>query len=297
MNSRLIIRSILVLGLIIGIVAPFTFLKPTHNTDIGQVTTPSPDKQVDKLASIDKGVIEPVVEKPLHQVKLPNFSAIKDVKKKKQRFFDFIRPAIEKENTRLLAKRSLVESWLEKISLGLSLSDEDLVQLSALVKKYRVRKKTSVLQQVNELLQRIDIVPASLVLVQAANESAWGTSRFARIGLNFFGIWCYRAGCGMVPEGRNSGAKHEVAAFKSIDAAVARYFYNINSHNAYRVFRTIRFELRSQNEPLYPEILATGLLPYSERGAEYVIDLTKMLRHNRKYLPLDELEEEEMLAE
>ncbi len=72
--------------------------------------------------------------------------------------------------------------------------------------------------------------------------------------------------------------------FKSLDAAVARYFHNLNSNNAYRVFRTIRFELRAQDQPLNPEVLATGLLPYSERGADYVIDITKMLRQNQQYL-------------
>ena len=133
------------------------------------------------------------------------------------------------------------------------------------------------------MLVRVDIIPTSLVLVQAANESAWGTSRFARIGLNFFGIWCYRTGCGMVPGGRNTGAKHEVAAFQSVDAAVSGYFNNINKHNAYHVFRTIRAELRAQDQPLDAEILATGLLPYSERGAQYVLDLTDMLRHNQRY--------------
>ena len=158
-----------------------------------------------------------------------------------------------------------------------------------MVKRYRVNKDASLLSQLNELLVRVDVVPMPLVLVQAANESAWGTSRFSRIGLNFFGIWCYQKGCGMVPRGRNTGAKHEVEAFKSLDAGVARYFYNINSHNAYRVFRTIRFELRSQDQPLNPEVLATGLLPYSERGAEYVTDITKMLRQNQQYLLEDDI--------
>ena len=91
----------------------------------------------------------------------------------------------------------------------------------------------------------------------------------------------------MVPGGRDTGAKHEVAAFQSVDEAVAHYFYNINAHNAYRTFRNIRFELRQQNQPLKPEILASGLLPYSERGAEYVMDITTMLRQNQQFLNAD----------
>jgi len=278
MNSTIWIKSTLLLALVVFLLAPFTFLTPTLT--IGAAKEKATNVQIQKV----KPIVEKVIEQPLHQVNLPDFSAIKDIKTKKQQFFNFIRPSVAGENAKLLAKRVKLESWLESISLGLSLSDEELNTLTMLVKKYRVNKKASVLQQVNELLMRIDVVPTPLVLVQAANESAWGTSRFSRIGLNFFGIWCYRQGCGMVPGGRNTGAKHEVAAFKSVDAAVARYFHNINSHNAYRVFRTIRFELRSQNQPLNPEILATGLLPYSERGADYVIDITKMLRQNQQYL-------------
>lgn len=275
MNKSAIVNSVFVIALIVFLLAPFTFLKPGIKVD--------DEKSAKSTKSTPKVIVKKVEEKPLHQVKLPDFASIRDIKTKKKAFFDFIRPAIEKENTKLLTKRARLEFWLEKISLGLPLSDSEMAKLSALVTKYKVNKKASVLQQVNELLVRIDVVPTELVLVQAANESAWGTSRFSRIGLNFFGIWCYREGCGMVPGGRNTGAKHEVAAFQSVDDAVARYFYNINSHNAYSVFRTIRFELRSQHQPLNPEVLATGLLAYSERGSEYVTDLTKMLRQNQQF--------------
>ncbi len=291
MSSTIWIKSTLLLALVAFLLAPFTFLKPKPVVEAVKETPSNVQEQ--KV----KPIVKKMVEKPLHQVNLPDFAAIKDIKTKKQHFFNFIRPSVTGENAKLLTKRAKLESWLESISLGLSLSDEELTTLAGLVKKYRVNKKASVLQQVNDLLVRIDIVPTSLVLVQAANESAWGTSRFSRIGLNFFGIWCYRQGCGMVPGGRNTGAKHEVAAFKSVDAAVARYFHNLNSHNAYRVFRTIRFELRSQSQPLNPEILATGLLPYSERGADYVIDITKMLRQNQQYFKNDSAKVEVIAAD
>lgn len=278
MKSSTLINNGLLLILAVCIVAPFTFLKPKTNDKAHQLSTDGTDK------SQKKEVVKKVVEKPLHSVVLPDFSAISDVKTKKKEFFDFMRPAIIRQNDLLLATRVKVNSWLEQVSLELPLSDQDNQELSALVKRYRVNKDSSTLSQLNELLVRVDIVPMSLVLVQAANESAWGTSRFSRIGLNFFGIWCFQQGCGMVPAGRDTGAKHEVAAFQSLDESVAHYFYNINSHNAYRVFRTIRSELRSQDQPLNPEILATGLLPYSERGVDYVTDITQMLRHNKQYL-------------
>ncbi|MGL1956746.1 MAG: glucosaminidase domain-containing protein [Colwellia sp.] len=280
MNSTFFIKAILILVLIVFLFAPFTFLKPLS---IGEITENKASKQREDT----KKDIVKKKEKPLHNVTLPDFSAIRDVKEKKKQFFDFIRPAIVKQNIELLAIRVQLEKLLGQVSLEQPLSDVDTVWLNNLAKQYRVKTKHSILHKLDELLFRVDIVPAPLALVQAANESAWGTSRFSRIGLNFFGIWCYRQGCGMVPNGRNIGAKHEVAAFNSVDEAVTHYFKNINTNNAYIIFRTIRSQLRAQNQPLNSEILATGLLPYSERGADYVIDITTMLRQNQKYFQPD----------
>ena len=291
MKKVMLIRIILILLLIVFLVAPFTFLKPKVNESLSKAPEPKLVAQKPVKVIVKNVIVKKVIEKPLHNVTLPDFAAIKDIQSKKKQFFDFIRPTVVKQNNALLAIRVKLNKWLEHISLELSLTDQENKELLALVKQYRVNKNASLLSQLNELLVRIDIVPMPLVLVQAANESAWGTSRFSRIGLNFFGIWCYKPGCGMVPSSRNTDAKHEVEAFKSLDNAVARYFLNINSNNAYRVFRTIRLELRSHDEPLNPEVLATGLLPYSERGADYVIDITKMLRHNKQYLTEDNAEQ------
>lgn len=280
-----IILAVLLIGLVVSIVAPFTFLKPKPLATLDE--TESRSEQQPKKTHTPLKVIKKV-EKPLHSVMLPNFSAIYDIPTKKKRFFDFIRPAIREHNNQLLKTRAKLEYWLEQTSLELGLTNEEQKELANLAKKYRVSKHDSTLQQLDELLVKVDMIPESLVLVQAANESAWGTSRFARIGLNFFGIWCYKPKCGMVPSGRNAGAKHEVAAFKSVDAAVKGYFKNINTHNAYRVFRSIRSQLREHNQPLDAEILATGLLPYSERGAHYVLDITDMLRHNQRYFSAED---------
>ncbi len=279
--KALLFKTLLLASIAIAVLAPFTFQ---------QVIKPK-QVVVEKVEVIKNPVIK-VIEQPLHTVALPDFAQISDVKQKKRQFFNFLAPAVEQENQKLLDIRSELKHWLEKVSLEESLSEQEQNSLSVLIKSYKVNKEYSLLQQLNELLTRIDIIPAPLVLVQAANESAWGTSRFARIGLNFFGIWCYRKGCGMVPSGRNQGAKHEVAAFKSVDEAVKRYLYNINTNNAYIVFRTIRAQLRAQNQPLQPEVLATGLLPYSQRGADYVLEITEMIRHNRVYFVVDGIQAE-----
>jgi Bax protein len=277
MQRNFFIRFIFIVATIVAIIAPFTYLIPKPIAKVIEIV-PTPIAVVVPVIKKVK-----VIEKPLHQVNLPDFAAIYDIPTKKRQFFAFIRPAIEDKNNELSKDRTKLLYWQGQISLGLGLTDDEQASLKSLIVTYRINKQASTLQQINDLLVRVDIIPTSLVLVQAANESAWGTSRFARIGLNFFGIWCYRTGCGMVPGGRNTGAKHEVAAFQSVDAAVSGYFNNINKHNAYQIFRTIRAELRAQDKPLDARILATGLLPYSERGADYVLDITDMLRHNQRY--------------
>lgn len=277
-NKQHFLALIAVTLLVLGLIAPFTFL--TLEKGIEQ-KPPVPVKVVPKVVK--------KVEQPLHDVKLPNFAEIRDVKEKKRQFFAFIKPAVLDENNRILALRGDIERLIAQLTLEQPFSAQDLALVAHLVKKYKVSKKFSLLTQLYELQVKVDVIPPALILVQAANESAWGTSRFARIGLNFFGVWCYKKGCGMVPGSRDTGAKHEVAAYSSIKQGVARYVHNINTNSAYIVFRTIRSQLREQNQPLAPEILATGLIPYSERGTDYVLELTEMIRHNRQYFTFDEL--------
>ncbi|WP_239059129.1 glucosaminidase domain-containing protein [Colwellia sp. Arc7-D] len=275
-NKQNIFGFIFLALLVIGLVAPFTFLKVEEASEtVEQTVSKKTFKKVAKK-----------IEQPLHDVNLPNFAKIRDVKEKKRKFFAFIKPAVAAENKKILAKRVEVERLIEQLTLEQPFSLEDEALVAKLITQYKVSKKFSLLKQLYELQLKVDVIPQALVLVQAANESAWGTSRFARIGLNFFGVWCYSEGCGMVPSSRNSGADHEVAAYSSVKQGVERYLHNINTHRAYNVFRLIRGQLRDQNQPLAPEILATGLTAYSERGADYVLELTEMIRHNRPYFDL-----------
>jgi Bax protein len=262
----------------IGLIAPFTFL-PVQVKEQAPVVTVEEPKIIPKVVK--------VIEQPLHDVILPDFASISDVKEKKKQFFAFIKPAILAENESILTLRSEVERLIAQLTLEQPFTEQEHTFVADLSKQYRVSKKFSLLRQLYELQLKVDVIPPALILVQAANESAWGTSRFARIGLNFFGVWCYKKGCGMVPSGRNVGAKHEVAAYSSVKQGVSRYLKNINTNSAYMVFRTIRGQLREQDQPLSPEILATGLIPYSERGTDYVLELTEMIRHNRRYLALN----------
>lgn len=238
---------------------------------------------VNNASSTLKHIAKPKkIEAPLHDLKLPDFAHLKNVTAKKQLFFDFLAPAVKKENIRILEQRKQLLMLKSKALINIRPAEK--AYIIKLAKQYKLNKRLSLKKKIAELIVRIDEVPAELVLVQAANESAWGTSRFARIGLNFFGIWCYTPQCGMIPNGRSGDDKHEVAAFESVDQAVQHYFFNINSHDAYKVLREIRRQLRIQKHPLKAEILASGLSAYSSRGEHYVLEITKMIEQNQSYI-------------
>lgn len=262
--------------LLLAIVFAYALVKP--------FTEQSLYAPLDKAHIGDEEPALPEEEQPLHDVELPDFAAISDIEEKKLAFFSFLKPSVEAENARIKENRDKLLRWREQINAGKKLSSSDKKQLNLLAKRYKIKSVIGDKRKIAVLLRRVDQIPTSLVLVQAANESAWGTSRFARIGLNFFGVWCYKKGCGMVPNSRTEGLKHEVAAFNSVEKAVAHYIRNINTNAAYKVFRNIRSQLRENNHPLAADLLATGLLPYSERGTDYVLEISEMLRHNQEYI-------------
>jgi Bax protein len=189
------------------------------------------------------------------------------------------------ENERLLAIRIELLELRNKLADELELSETEQERLNRLAGQYKVDSKSYSLEgTVKELLKRIDGLPKELVLMQAANESAWGSSRFARLGLNFFGQWCYTPGCGIIPRSRPKGKTYEVEAFMSVQESVMRYFRNINTNPAYQVLRDIRAQLRANHLPLDAKVLATGLVHYSQRGDMYVQEISKMIEHNQAYM-------------
>ena len=123
------------------------------------------------------------------------------------------------------------------------------------------------------LLRRVDTIPVSLALAQSASESAWGSSRFAVQGNNFFGEWCYEPGCGLVPKNRLPGRKHMVETFGGIEASVDSYMHNLNSHEAYVEFRKARKQLRNSGSRLKGLDLLPTLQKFSERRQNYLEDI------------------------
>jgi Bax protein len=214
-------------------------------------------------------------EKKAKAIKVP------DATQKKVTFFSFMKPLVEIENARIMQQRTK----LKKLRSADNLSKTDLQWLHQLAGQYRISFKGEPDKAIwNKLVQGVDMIPLEMALVQAANESAWGQSRFARDANNYFGQWCYEKGCGLVPLKRTAGATHEVRSFATAKLSVRAYMKNINTSRAYAQFREMRGDLRDQRRKLDAEMLALGLKSYSERGMAYVKVIQTMIRSNRKLI-------------
>lgn len=213
------------------------------------------------------------------QAQTPDFAAITDVKQRKAAFFGFLKPFVDEKNTLILLDRERITALLED---GDSLSSEDKEWISTLRKYHKLKVMDDyTTTDLTDLLNRVDIIPASLVLAQAANESAWGTSRFATQGNNFFGQWCFRKGCGLVPVSRNTDADHEVRKFHDARESVFAYIDNLNANRAYKKLRATRLSARQKQEAITGLSLANGLEHYSERGLAYVKEIKGLINYNK----------------
>jgi len=208
--------------------------------------------------------------------KLPDFSGYQDATERKGAFFSFLYPRIVLANSRILIERD----YLDRLVTKDTLSKKEYFWLEAQSKRLRVEEEPGSPEQLSLLRKRLDIIPPSLILAQAANESAWGTSRFALLGNNLFGQWCFSKGCGLVPLSRTDGASHEVATFASPYHSVRAYIQNLNRHASYQGLRNTRLDDRETGDPLSGLALARGLVSYSERGEEYVNEIRSMIRYN-----------------
>lgn len=212
-------------------------------------------------------------------VMVPDFSAYPAGTVRKKVFFDFILPMVRAANDEIRKDRCYIETARNRRA---ELSVKERRRLQRLAEKYELTN----FDDANDadwqtLLRRADIVPASLALAQAANESAWGTSRFASVGNNYFGQWCFEKGCGLVPKRRDHKKTHEVKRFDSPQASVQSYIRNINTHRAYRELRNQRQAMRANNKTISGIGLAEGLRRYSERGEHYIDELQAMIRFNK----------------
>lgn len=207
----------------------------------------------------------------------------------KKRFVEQLLPLIEAQNQQLLADRQKAQnllaqelwtdSWLlDQLELYRTDVPEALVAtLRQGVDEVSAADHAYLLEAGERLMLKLDVVPPSLALAQSANESAWGRSRFASEGNNYFGQWCFSEGCGIVPTGRPEGESYEVRSFDSVADSVRGYILNLNRHWAYERLRALRAQQRRLGEQITGVHLAGGLERYSARGFDYIDELRSMI--------------------
>lgn len=211
---------------------------------------------------------------------LPDFSRIKDLNERKATFFSFLSPLVEHENMLIDRQRSKVIFLFEQIQKQSKMIEEDSAWISDKALEMNIINFDMYSSDSrNELLTKLDYIPVALVLAQAANESSWGTSRFAVEANNLFGQYCYSSGCGIVPKNRPKGGKFEVRKFISVNESIASYLRNINRNYAYSYLRSIRSKMRTANNISSIE-LAKGLENYSIRRKEYVKEIQSIILVN-----------------
>ena len=201
---------------------------------------------------------------------------------RKARLINTLLPAIQHTNSTLLTKRERLQRLQHQGERGRMPSGRDLEWLTTLSNRYQLdAPEQPDSQWLSLLLRRIDIIPADLALAQGALESGWGESRFALEANNYFGHWCWRPGCGLVPSARPEGARYEVEVFPSVNESVRRYMHNLNSHPRYRKLRLIREAARREGRPLSGTELAAGLEGYAQTGVVYIEQVRDMIRWNQ----------------
>ena len=209
--------------------------------------------------------------KPIRLSLLPNeIKNIENSKKRKSLFIKIILPLILEENNRILLDRKRLFSILNKNKN----SKKEINWLNMKFKQYGVLSK-----DIPTLKVRMDIVPVSLALAQAAKETGWGTSRFALEGNALFGQWTW-SGDGIKPAGAEDNSKHKVMKFKVLKASVRAYQRNLNTHSSYKNFRQLRAQLRDDDQKLDSLILADQLNNYAETGKEYTKILKQIIQQN-----------------
>ena len=222
--------------------------------------------------------------KPIRLSLLPNeMKSIESSGKRKSLFIKIILPLVLEENNRIIIDRKKLFSILNKNKN----SKDEIKWLNQKFKQYGVLNK-----DLATLKVRMDIIPVSLAIAQAAKETGWGTSRFAIEGNALFGQWTW-SGEGIKPAGADTDATYKVMKFNVLKASVRAYQRNLNTHSSYKKFRFVRAQLRDDNKKLDSLKLAEYLDNYAQTGTEYTKVLKQIIQQNQlkdfdevKLLPL-----------
>lgn len=238
----------------------------------------------DNKTKINKA-LPPLKSEKFTSLLLPDFSVHKNSTEKKKAFFNFLKPIIEEENNRILMQRQFIIKQYELFQANGRISDKNRIILQQYTLDYRsVNTNLKKAKTYKELLLRVDKIPMELALVQAALESSWGSSYFARIANNLYGQWCFSPGCGVIPRARKAGDTHEVAKFKNLNLSVRSYMLFLNSHPLFSKLRSNRANSKLNQGKASAHEMAKGLKAYSARGNAYIHEVQNMIKTNSKYL-------------
>jgi len=210
--------------------------------------------------------------KPIYFTQFPrDLDELQSTKLKKETFIKIVLPLIVAENERILADREKLITLAEKKFT----TDLEKQWIRQKLLEYKVKKG-----DLKQLLVRVDIIPTSIALAQAAKESGWGTSRFALEGNAIFGQWTW-SGQGIAPLDRESNKNHKILKFPILRASVKAYQNNLNTHKSYSKFREKRVKLREKKKEIAGLELTETLNNYAQTGVEYTKILNQIIRQNR----------------
>jgi len=219
-----------------------------------------------------KDVRKTKLVKPIKLPLLPQeIKKIENTKKRKDFFIQIILPLILKENNNIRLDRKKLFSILNK-------NKNTKAEKKWLVLKFK--QYGVVNKDLSTLKVRMDEIPVSMAIAQAAKETGWGTSRFAQEGNALFGQWTW-SGEGIKPASADDNSTHKVMKFKILQASVKAYQRNLNTHSSYKRFRSARAEFRDEGKNLDSIVLAEYLDKYAETGKEYVKILQQIIRQNK----------------
>jgi len=201
---------------------------------------------------------------------------ISSTKESKKYFFEYFYKLIENENIAILQERAFVKNYLKTNILNINFKSPSFKKLLEIKRKYRIKN----LYSLENYLRKIDIVPPSMALAQAAVESGWGKSRFIKEANNVFGHWTYNAKIGMMPLQRDEDATHFIRIFKTIQDSISAYMLNLNRNKAYKLFQDKRYEQRQKGIIPQGKQLSQTMLNYSGIGHNYLDILNNVISKN-----------------
>ena len=225
----------------------------------------------DELGYDLKGVRAGQKVKPIYLTKLPkDLNSLGSTREKRELFIKIVLPLILDENNKISEDRQKLFSILNKNFNTVG----ERVWLKRRFKEYKIEDKDT-----GKLKMRMDIIPVSLALAQAANESGWGTSRFALEGNALFGQWTWSKK-GISPKNKDPNKTHKVLQFQILKASVKAYKNNLNTHNAYREFREVRAQLRQEGKRIVGLDLSKHIKNYASIGDKYVEIIESIILNN-----------------